>query len=71
MVTLTEVGQYHGTALLPGRSTAEPFEIPPESFDCNHSSTNVTIQADGELQIWTVSTQMACDVGGGNETDEQ
>lgn len=35
--------------------------VPSEQFDCNVSSTNATVDADGELAIRTISTMIACD----------
>lgn len=65
-VTLTEAGDYRGTASIPSTGTSATFDIGQEQFDCNHSSTNVTIGPDGALDATTVSTLMACRTGTAN-----
>lgn len=72
-VTLTEPGHYQGTASIPTTGTTETFEVKPNQFDCNHSSTNISIRSDSELDAETISTLMACQPSedGENETSDQ
>lgn len=72
-MTLTEAGDYQGMASIPSAGTSATFEVGSEQFDCNHSSTNVTIGADGTLDETTISTMMACQTGtaDGNGTADE
>lgn len=72
-VTLTEAGRYQGTASIPATGGSASFEVEPDQFDCNNSSTNVTIGADGTIDATTVSTLMACQTGtaDGNGTADE
>lgn len=61
-VTLTDSGHYHGTASIPTTGTSETFTIEPSRFDCNPSSTSITIQPDSDLKTTLISTKMACHI---------
>lgn len=62
-VTLTKLGQYQAISSVPLKDNSKTVVIKPDQFDCNNSSTNATIQSGGSLDIKSVSTRMACQLG--------
>lgn len=59
-VSLVEPSHYSIEVSIPKRGTTSTTNITYSQFDCNHSSTNITIQPNGSLKIRSVTTQMAC-----------
>lgn len=59
-VSLVEPGHYSIEVTIPKRGTTSTTNITYSQFDCNHSSTNITIRPNGSLKIRAVSTQMGC-----------
>lgn len=59
-VILVESGDYRLETVVIETETAESEEIGPDSFDCNASTTQVELDSAGDLELTTISTQMAC-----------
>lgn len=60
LVTFSESGTYTLSMDVLETGAAATEQVTPENFDCNESSTQVEIDATGELTANTVSTLMAC-----------
>jgi hypothetical protein len=58
VATLSKAGVYQGTVSIPATGVVETFE--PSPFDCNGSATIGTVQASGELDVETITTDIAC-----------
>ncbi|WP_248517679.1 hypothetical protein [Salinarchaeum laminariae] len=59
---IAEPGNYDLEASVLETDASEVESVDSDSFDCNVSSTNATVGADGQLEIRTISTMIACDV---------
>ncbi|QGN06981.1 hypothetical protein Hrd1104_06515 [Halorhabdus sp. CBA1104] len=59
-LTLTESGTYDIDVRVLETGTTETIRLTAADFDCNVSTTQVEVDADGHLEKTTVSTLMAC-----------
>lgn len=64
VVTLTEADDFQWDVPIPASDATETFE--PGPFDCNDSAT---IRSDGQLDVKTITTDIACPSTESNETD--
>lgn len=66
-VKLTEMDDYRGTVSVPISGATRTFE--PGPFDCNDSSTIATVASSGELDVKSITTDIACQTDtDGNES---
>ncbi|WP_313696247.1 hypothetical protein [Halorarum halobium] len=71
IVTVTESGDYGVDLRVVESDAVATAALSPGNFDCNDSSTTARLDAEGGLDVTTVSTLMACGTDAGNGSSNE